>query len=210
MRMQYYALFDFKSDLNDAELAQFAHNVWSRMTDHPRFAGIKSLVDAELKPKLDAFIAVVQEAADGSRVKNAEKRVQRQSLQETLELVAGHLSMLAGGEASVILDAGFSVRPKTGRRELSDMGQVQRVQVLAGSRPGEAQLRFEGVSRARVYAAEWSADEGQTWQNGTYSTAQRTVLSGLPTRSELLFRVTAIGAGQRKGAPSIPVRWFVY
>ncbi len=208
--MSCYALFDFKSDLSDAQLVQFAHNVWTRTTDHPRFAGIKPLVDTSLKPSLDAFVTVVQEAADGSRVKHAEKRARRRSLLEALELVAGHLAILAAGEESVILEAGFSVRSKSSRRDSQEVGQVQGLQVSAGKRPGEALLTFEGVSRALVYAAEWSADGGQHWQNGTYSSARRTVLSGLPERSELLFRVTAIGTGQRKGAPSTPVRQFVY
>ncbi len=207
--MSCYALFDFKSSFNDAKLAQFAHNIWARMSDNPRFAGIKPLVDTQLKQNLDAFVAVVQEAADGSRVKHAEKRARRKELLDVLETLAGQVSTLAAGDDSVILDAGFSVRPKPTRRELPDIGQVQGLHVSTGIRPGEVLLSFPGVPRALVYAAEWSADDGQTWQNGTYSSARRTQLGGLPQRAELLFRVTAIGAGQRKGAPSIPVRQFV-
>ncbi len=207
--MKVYASFDFKSSLNDAGLAQFAVNVWTRMTDAPRFAGIKTQTDNNLKPALDRFAAVVQEAADGSRVKIAEKKMRRAELVEVLETLAGHVSIIAGSDPSILLEAGFSVRGKSGRVAGADIGQVQGLQVTAGARSGEAVLTFDPVPRALVYAAEWSADNGQSWHNGTYSSARRTLLQGVPARSDVAFRVTAIGAAQRKGAPSAMVSQFI-
>lgn len=207
--MKVYASFDFKSDLNDAELAQFAVNVWTRMTDAPRFAGIKALADNDLKTAHDRFRVVMQEAADGSRTKIAEKRIRRTELVEVLETLAGHVSIIAGSDPSILLEAGFSVRGRSGRVAGVDIGQVQGLQVINGARPGEAILSFEPVPRALVYAAEWSTDNGQSWHNGTYSSARRTLLQGIPVRSDVAFRVTAIGAAQRKGAPSAVVSQFI-
>jgi hypothetical protein len=207
--MKVYASFDFKSDLNDAELAQFALNVWTRMTDNPRFESIKTLTDNILKTALDRLTTVMQEAADGSRFKIAEKRLRRTELADALETIAGHVAIIADDDPAVLVEAGYSVRGKSGRFSSGDIGQVQGLQVLNGMRPGEAMLTFEAVPRARLYAAEWSIDNGQTWHNGTYSSARRTVLLDLPTRSDILFRVTAIGATQRKGAPSAAVSQFI-
>lgn len=207
--MKVYASFDFKSTLNDAELAQFAVNVWTRMTGMPRFAGIKAETDNNLKPVLERFAAVVQEAADGSRIKIAEKKLRRNELVDVLETLAGHVSIIAGSDPSILLEAGFSVRNRSGRIAAADIGQVQGLQVTPGPRSGEAVLTFAPVPRALVYAAEWSADNGQSWHNGTYSSARRTLLQGVPARSDVSFRVTAIGAAQRKGAPSTVVSQFI-
>ncbi len=207
--MKVYASFDFKSGLSDAELAQFAVNVWTRMTGSGRFASVKTITDNELKPAIERFNIVIQEAADGSRTKIAEKRIRRAELAELLETLAGHVSILAGDDASVLLESGFSLRGRSGRLTSADIGQVQGLQVQPGLRPGEAVLTFEAVPRALVYAAEWSADGGQSWQNGTYSSARRTLLQQLPIRADVAFRVTAIGTAQRKGAPSPMVSRFI-
>ncbi len=206
--MKVYALFDFKSTLNDAELAQFAANVWTRTTDNPRFTAIKPLIDGSLKPVLDRFGTVLQEAADGSRTKIAEKRARRSELINALETLAGHVSIIADSEEAVMLEAGYSVRGKTARTG-GEIGQVQGLKVSAGPQPGEAVLIYEAVSKALVYAAEWSADNGQTWNNGTYASSRRLLLQGIPVRTDVLFRVTAIGAAQRKGAPSAAVSQFM-
>lgn len=208
--MKVYASFDFKSDLNDAELALFAVNVWTRMTDAPHFAGIKAITDNDLKPAINRFNAVVQEAADGSRIKMAEKKLRRAELVEVLETLAGHVSIIAGSDASVLLEAGYTVRGKSGRSAGIDIGQVQGLQVTNGARPGEAILIYEPVERALVYAAEWSVDNGQSWHNGTYSSSRRTLLQNIPVRNDVAFRVTAIGAAQRKGAPSAVVSQFIF
>lgn len=209
MHMKVYASFDFKSDLNDAELSQFAVNVWTRMGEAARFAALKPELDTALKPALDRFAVVLQEAADGSRTKIAEKRLRRAELVEVLETLAGHVSILAGNDPHALLESGFNLRGRSGRTASADIGQVQGLQVTSGPKPGEAQLRFEAVPRALLYAAEWSADGGQSWHNGTYASARRVLLQGIPSRSEVSFRVTAIGASQRKGAPSAVVNQFV-
>lgn len=75
--------------------------------------------------------------------------------------------------------------------------------------PGEVLLEFDPVTFAVLYAAEWSTDEGQTWQNGVYPSARRAVIGNLPQRQEIQFRVRALGTQQRKGAPSAMVSVFV-
>ena len=170
---------------------------------------MKFLAGDQLRAAEERLSTAIQEAADGSRTKVAEKRTRRAELIQILELLAGHVALIARGAASVVIEAGFKVRGYGPRNMSADIGQVQGLQAFMSNRPGEALLRFEPVAKARFYAAEWSTDGGQVWHNGTYASRRRIVVSGLPARSDVSFRVTAIGTAQRKGAPSAVAACFV-
>lgn len=200
--------FDFKSTMGEAVLSQFAVNVLNRMKGNPRFVSLKTLVETDLQSASDRFALALQEAADGSRTKIAEKRVYRAELVHLLEKIATHLVILADGSEAVVLEAGFNPRRKPQRND-SEPDQVTGLRASAGAHSGEVLLEYRPVPRARVYGIEWSLDEGQHWQNGVYPSARRATVSGLPVRQEVLFRVFAVGSQQRKGAPSVPVRCFV-
>ena len=76
---------------------------------------------------------------------------------------------------------------------------------------GEAILTFKVLepSRVRSNALKYSADNGETWHNGTYSSSTTIRLKGLPSRQALLFRVCSLGTYQRKSAWTEAVEGFV-
>lgn len=199
----------FKHLRSDSGLAQFAMNVLGRMKDNPKFNAIQDpLVSKDLNGLVNRYNLALQEAADGSRTKIEEKRVVREQLVDTLHLVARHLSILSGGQGALILEAGFDVR----RHVTASVPVLEQVSGLKASQSGpgaEVVLTYNGVPQARMYVAEWSADDGKTWQTGSFSTSTRCVLQGLPPRQDALIRLTALGSKQRRGAPSIPLRFFV-
>lgn len=200
--------FSFKSGLSDSALAQFGINVLTRMKDNPNFGPLQALVASELNEAVNRYTLAVQEAADGSRTKIAVKRAAKQQLREVLDRMAQHVNLFAAGQGALILESGFNLRsPATSH--LLPLEQVQGLKVSQAAAGDVVVLTFNAVKQARMYAIEWSVDGGQQWQNGTYSTALRCVLEGLPARQEVLFRVTALGSKQRKSAPSMPVRFFI-
>lgn len=207
--MKTYVSFDFKSTLGEAALAQFAVNVLARMKGNPKFASLKNHVETDLQTAVDRFALALQEAADGSRTRIAEKRVRRQELLDVLERIAVQLTVLAEGDEAVILDAGFSPRRRAGQRSDTTPEQVTGLRASSGYRPGEVLLEYNRAARARMYGVEWSADQGASWHNGIYPSARRAVVTGLPSRQEVWFRVFALGTQQRKGAPSAPLPYFV-
>lgn len=207
--MKTYVSFDFKSTLGEAALAQFAVNVLTRMKGNPKFASLKTVVETDLQAASDRFAQAILEAADGSRTKIAEKRVRRQELLDTLERLAVQLTVLADGDEAAILDAGFNPRRRTGQRLDTTPEQVTGLRASSGYRPGEVLLEYNVAARARMYGVEWSADQGVSWHNGIYPSARRAVVTGLPIRQEVWFRVFALGTQQRKGAPSAPLPYFV-
>ena len=205
--MRTYVSLDFKR-LSEAVLAQFAANVLVRSKGNPKFSTLQPLLETELQPAYDRFVVSLQEAADRSRTKIAEKRTNHRNLMDILEMVAAHLNVVPGLSDSMVLEAGFLPRQRN-QRVLPEPEQVQGLRAKAGDRAGEAILDFNGVPQARLYGVEWSSDGGEHWNNGTYPSARHAVLQGLPSRQELWFRVFAIGTQQRKGAPSAPARLFV-
>ncbi|MFN8304368.1 MAG: hypothetical protein U0U46_17905 [Saprospiraceae bacterium] len=207
--MKTYVSFEFKSALGEAGLTQFAVNVLSRMKGNPKFASLKNHVETDLQLASDRFAAAILEAADGSRTRIAEKRMRRQELLDVLERIAVQLIVLADGDESVILDAGFNPRRRTGQRTDGTPDQVTGLRASSGYRPGEVLLEYNAAARARMYGVEWSTDQGASWHNGIYPSARRAVVTGLPSRQEVWFRVFAMGTQQRKGAPSNPLPYFV-
>ncbi len=209
--MKTYVSFDFKSTLGEAALAQFAVNVLTRMKGNPKFASLKNHVEIDLQAAVDRFAQALQEAADGSRTRIAEKRVCRQELLNVLERIAVQLTVVADGDEATILDAGFNPRRRPGGQRLdASPEQVTGLRASSGYRPGEVLLEYNVAARARMYGVEWSADQGVSWHNGIYPSARRAVVTGLPIRQEVWFRVFALGTQQRKGAPSAPLPYCVH
>ncbi len=205
--MKIIVLLDFKSSLSEAGLAQFAVNVYTRMKDNPKFAVIKPLIDTDLKDATDQYNTALQEAADRSRVKVAEKRLAQQRLLDVLETVAAHLNIIANNNEATVLEAGFRVRPRSQRSD-ADLEPVTGLSAQS-TIPGQVTLRFNRVPLARMYSVEWRSDDEPNWRNSTYTTARRAVINNLASRREILLRVCALGSQQRMSAPCEPVRVFV-
>ncbi len=199
---------DFKTRLNDAALIQFAANISQRIIDNPQFSSLKD-EGLALQERVQTFSTTVMAASDGSRTKIAKKRRLKPELVADLEKLAAQVNVLANRDESIIFQAGFDVRRKQPSSRYAEISQVTRVKGRQGSQPGEVVLEFDAVPNALIYAAEWSADNGQTWHNGIYPSSRRAIIQGLPVRTDVLFRVCAIGTGQRKGLHSDPVRMFV-
>lgn len=206
--MKKYIALDFKSGMSKHDLYGFAANVLSRMSDNTNYGSLKGLLESELQPTLVQYATALQEAADGGHSKVAVLRTQAKKLIDTLETVAAHVVVQAGDSESFILESGFTVRKRQRSDGLTLPGQVTGLEVKAIS-TGQVLLQFKSVPGSITYGIEWSYDEGQTWQNGVFTTSRKAIVSGLPSQKVVWFRVFAIASMQRKGLPSAPVPYFV-
>lgn len=56
---------------------------------------------------------------------------------------------------------------------------------------------------------EWSENQGQTWNNGTYFSGKKGVVKNLPIRKDLLLRVRSIGSYNKESDFSTPIGTFL-
>jgi hypothetical protein len=199
---------DIMSRKSGAEFAAFAQNVLARMLNNPRFESLQSLVEGELKPAVEAFTLALQESADRSSVKLAEKRAAHRRLEVILQKVAFEVDYLAEGEdETLVLDAGF--RTRTPRKRMGEEQAPPTGLVAETGLPGIVKIQFNPAPPARVYAAEWRLDGEETWHNGLYPAKTRFTIEGLPSRKDVWVRISAVGSNMRLSVPCDPVKVFV-
>ena len=131
-------------------------------------------------------------------------------LYKTLDRITDLLNFHHNGQETWVINAGMDViREKM--TNLADLQPPTNLQVLSRGIRGEAILTFKVLepSRVRSNALEYSADNGETWHNGTYSSSTTIRLKGLPSRQALLFRVCSLGTYQRKSSWTEAVEGFV-
>ncbi len=206
--MQNIISLDFKFRMSESALYQFAANISKHITEDAAFSSLKE-EGLVLLAKTKAFSDAIQAAADGSRTLIAEKRQIKAELLKQLEKTSSLVNALAEGNEAIVLQSGFLPRDKSYTRTSTELSLVTRLTAKQGTQPGEVLLEYDVVPQALMYATEWSADDGKTWHNGIYPSSHRAVIQGLPVRQDVLFRVCALGTGQRKGRHSDPIRMFV-
>lgn len=206
--MRPYVSLDFKLSRSEPAFAQFASNVLNHVKGSSKLPTLQTVADTLLQPACEDYAAAIQAAADGSRTRIAEKRVCRQTLLSALETVARQLNAVPDLSEILILEAGFQPRRQK-TLGVAAIGQVDHLKVRAGEQSGEAVVEFDRVPNAYGYHLEWSADGGEHWTNGTFSTSRRSVMNGLPVRQDVWVRAYALGSRQRKGAPSTSARIFL-
>lgn len=200
--------FDFMSVKNGPVFAAFSQNILARMHNNPRYETLQPLVEGELKPAVDTFTLALQESADRSLVKLAEKRAAFQKLKMVVHKIAFEVEYLAeGNDETLVLEAGFSLLAPR-KRNVEEQAPVTGLTVTS-TQPGKINLRFNAAPFARVYAAEWRLDGDEKWQNSRYPSSTRVTLDGFPSRQDVWVRLTAIGANMRMSPPCEPVKVFV-
>lgn len=201
----------FKTRLTDNSLRTFSDNVADKVSTDPQFNSIAALATDELKPANTAYADMLKKAIGGSRLDVANKEKAREAVIGILNRLAQEVNIIADGDASVIMAAGFDVRKK-GERSADDPGPVTDLLVLATLVEGEVKCTWTKDVLANKTAFEWMLDEpGQeAWVNGDYSDGAKLLIQGLPSKKYVKIRARSLASGNRKSAWSEPVRVFVY
>lgn len=202
-------LRDFKTKMSEAVLCAFAVNILFRMNNNPTFASIKIPYLDALQVATDRFVKSCQEAADGSHLKVAEKRQIKFELVDELDKTAIHVQLIANGNEAIIIDSGYHVkRQGAGSEKKATLEPVSNLRVNSTAATGVVNLVYKSSRAARAHLVEMSTAENN-WVLVATSSTSSAVVSGVPHRQEVQFRVYAIGSGQQKSAPCEAVRVYL-
>ena len=196
-------------ELPQNTLASFADNVQVRMSTQPEYQAFATEV-AQLKQQLDQYKEALANAVYGGVDRIAVKNERKEALLLMLDRIADQLNATYTGVDSWIVGAGMETMRGASYTN-ADLDAPYDLRVFSRGESGSVTVSFRlaSPSRVRNNAVEYSLDGGESWKNGSYSTATRIQLKGFPPRQEIKFRVRSLGAADRQSAWSKPVEVFV-
>ena len=145
------------------------------------------------RPKNDAYQLALIQAKDRAIQNVALKNALRQEVVDLLDQLVNLLVVANNGEPSWIVNAGMVPTQKR-QRVMADIPVPVNLQVKRSDQPGELIIKFQNRSPKRILtnAVEYSTDGGMSWKNGTYGNSRGILLSGLPSRQEVLVKVRSL------------------
>lgn len=175
-------------------------NVYQRMNGNAQFANEQPLVDA-LKVTKGLYEAAKADASTGDSIKIGIKNDCFKALMVQLDLVADAVEAKANGDFKIAQEAGFETLSTTRRSiDFLEMPTGLKAEDVRG-RKGFAKVGWDNdpdaVSTAVMWQVQGEADAH--WQNGTYSTANTTLVSDLPSGKYVAIKIYSTG---RKGLKS--------
>ena len=181
--------------LNQEGLAIYTNNVITLMTENPLFASLSANV-ADLKTGYDAYIVALANNVNGGRIATIDKDKCKKDIEKLLTKVALLVDILANGQESIILAAGFDVR-KGEMTSYTSLKAPTVIKLVNESEAGVVTIELEKVPGATNYGIEKRiVVEGQPdapWTNGDYSSACKTQITGLESGKTYQLRFRAIG-----------------
>jgi hypothetical protein len=181
--------------LKQDPLAVYANNVITLMGDNTLFSNLNAEI-AVLKQCYDDYAAALSQNVNGGRVATFEKDTCKKALILQLYTVAITVDVLANGQESIILLAGFDVRRPATKYTALNMPTILKVENEKTA--GVATLYLVKVPGATNYSIEKRIKTAGSltdapWMNGDYSTAAKAKLTDLQSATYYEFRIRAIG-----------------
>ena len=175
-------------------------NVCQRMNGNAQFVHEQLLVDA-LKVTKGLYEAAKADASTGDSIKIGIKNDCYKAFIAQLDLVADAVEAKANGDIKIAQDAGFDTLSTTRRSiDFLETPTGLKAEDVRG-RKGFIKVGWANdpdvVSTAVIYQVQSEADA--PWLNGTYSTANSTLVSGLPSGKYVAVKIYSTG---RKGLKS--------
>lgn len=196
--------------LPQADLATFAQNVVNRMTEQPEYAAFLPKVQA-LQTQTNAFVTALAQSAQGGADRVVAKKEAMAAVMQSLNELADDLNYHATGQASWVVNAGFSAKESRSNRVKRNLLPPVSLRAVPQQVSGELELRYvlPEPRLVRITGLEYSLDNGVSWQNGTYSSGQVMRVQGLPSGKWVVFRLRSIGSQQRQSGWSEPLEMFL-
>jgi hypothetical protein len=174
-------------------LATYANNAITLMMSDAQFAGLDKPV-AALKANYDAYVIALSNNVNGGRVATMEKNKCKKELTNQLSNVAILVDLLANGDESIIMAAGFDVRKATNSYEILEAPNV--LKLTNETTAGLVTIQLARVTGATNYGIEKriKTETGDDpWMNGEYSSALKFQLKELVSGKTYQFQFRAIG-----------------
>lgn len=182
------------------ETHSFGTTMYNSMNGNPLFASLKPMVD-DFKVSNDAFGIAIANALIGGKPSTIIKKECYDVVIDKMDDIAVEVNKLAKGDEKIIMAAGFEVKSTSTR-------SVDYLETPTGLKADDVKGRKgfikvgwdkdpDSVNTAIEYQVQGEADA--PWQNGTYSTASSSLVSGLPSGKYVAVRIYSMG---RKGLKS--------
>jgi hypothetical protein len=180
--------------LSQAGLATFSSNVVNLMTTNPIFTSLMTEV-TELNKRTEAYSVALTNNVNGGRLQTIEKDKCLKDVLDQLTITAFLVDVLANGDESVILAAGFSIRKAP--TNYTYLAAPIILKAENEKAPGVAKIEIEKVAGATNYGIEKRIIvDGQpagAWTNGEYTSSAKTTIENLQSNTDYEFRMRAIG-----------------
>jgi hypothetical protein len=181
------------SRLGQDALATYAKNCITLMTANAQYASLNNSI-AVLKQSHDAYSEALSNNVNGGRLATMEKDKCKKDLNKQLSSVAYLVDLLADGEDSIIMAAGFDVRKAAASYDVLAAPDV--LKLTNEPTAGLLTVQLGRVMGANVYGVEKrikTDGEPQAWVNGEYSSALKFQLTGLQSGKTYQFQFRGIG-----------------
>ncbi len=156
----------------DADLIPKATFILVSMPNNPNFATPPPALTV-FQPLIEGFQTALVAAADGGKLKTAEKNAAREALVEPLRSLARYVQQNCDNDLTKRLSSGFDPRKQPEPSGL--LPAPQGVTLTPTGIHGEVSLRAGAVTNARAYEAQSCNDPGTSadWESqGTFSSAR--------------------------------------
>ena len=187
--------------LSQDSLNTYAQNVVQLMTTDPLFTSLSPAV-ATLKTVRDAYSVALTNNVTGGQITTIEKNNCKADLLNQLTKVALMVELLADGNTTIILAAGFDLRKAPKSYTSLDAPDV--LSVTNESKPGLVTVQLVKVEGATNYGVEkrivTAENPEGVWVNGEYSSALKFELENLESGKTYQLRFRSLG---NKGLVSI-------
>jgi hypothetical protein len=186
----------------------YLRNLLMQCATVPELAIVQPQLDA-VHESLDELAELLPETIHGGHDRTTRKRSARAILLDRMDQLVTRVEA-ARLPAELIELAGF---PLMGTRRNHAGAEVGKpiIRSVTAIGDGAVEVRFTVPEYDRVVTNlfEWSADEGATWQGGSYGKRSPQKLDGLPVRREVLIRMRSVASHGRFSMWSEAVRVFV-
>ena len=171
------------------EKASYYRNVVTKVTGNPLFPTlIISLAD--LNAALDKFEADILAARDGGHLAVAVMHDSEIAIDKMFRALAHYVDMIADGDETIILSAGFQATKDLAPRVKSPLSAFD------GDHSGSIKITYRAIDRAGSYIIQWSKDALPTTESGweVLATVTQTtyMLNNLVVGCYYYFRVAAV------------------
>ena len=185
--------------LPHAEANSFGTTLYLKMSDNALFTSLKPMVD-ELKVANDILDVAIANAKEGGKASTIAKREKFDIVIDQMDELAIEVNRIAKGDEKIVLAAGFEVRTTASRSSIDSLEAPTNLKAEdMPSKKGQAKISFKKDPNAVNTALEHQVQGEETWLNGTYTTTNSAVLTGLPSGKYVSVRIYSLG---RKGLKS--------
>ncbi len=199
-----------KTRLKEGQISPFGHNVMDRVGTNELFRNFATLATNDLNAALEQFDTAQAKAVKNSSESTAIKNSAKDKVLDVLSVIAKNVDIVANGDETIILAAGYEVQRSRSRYE-GDPGVVTGLVVEATLTEGEVLCKWVKGEHSEKTAFEYDVEgQPEVWQNGNYANGSKLLIKDLPSRKSVRIRARSLGSQNRKSPWCEPVAVFVY